>query len=107
TSLTYNVHGFRTNRIDELGHRTSYTRDDVTNVVLTAQDETGRVTTYSWGATPSLRQLESVTDPEGRKTTYSYLANGLPQTRKDAFGALTTYTWSNLGLLSTEVDQLG
>ena len=107
TSYSYDVYGFATGRQNALGNRWTYTRDPSAHVVLTAQDPLGYVTTYSWGASPTLRQLQAITDPLGNRTTFGYLASGLPQYRQNQLGHFTTYAWTAQALLSAETNALG
>jgi YD repeat-containing protein len=107
TTYSYDTYGFQTGRQDALGNRWTYTRDAGAHVILTAQDPLGYVTTYAWGASPALRQLQGITDPLGNTTTIGYLSNGLPQYRQDPLGNIRTYTWSGQALLSAETNPLG
>src|SRR5439155_17397446 len=102
----FDGNGFQTAAKDALGNRWTYTRDQYGNL-LTAVDPLGNVSSYSYGSTPSLRQVVTMMDARGSVTSFTYLASGLPQDVEDPLGNFRTYVWDNLGQLSATVNPLG
>jgi YD repeat-containing protein len=106
TTHLYDTNGYDAGLIDPLGNRWTYVNDSYGNR-LTEQNPLGYLTTFSFGASPQLRQLEAVINLLGQRTSFGYYPTGLVQYRQDALGNRTSYTWTSQGVKATEVDPLG
>jgi len=78
----------------------TYTNLDLTSVT----DRQGRTTTYGYDAN---RELTSVTDPAGNVTQYSYYENGKLKTLTDADGHVTTWTIDLQSRITAKTDANG
>ena len=106
TSYCFDINGYFLAQQDPLGHITTYQRDSFGNITQLI-NALGYTTTYLYGSSPQLRQLQTVIDPLGRRTTLGYQSNGLPQTTEDALGNVTTLLWNNLGVQTNLINPLG
>jgi len=129
---TWDGNGNLLKRTDPLQHPTSYTYDANGNLT-TITDPMTYVTTLGYDAANvnliSVARLNTTTnqysttsltrdpahpgdvineqDPDGNSWSFSYDANGYPQSVTDRAGDVTTYTYDNLGNLRTKVSPKG
>jgi RHS repeat-associated protein len=131
---TYDSRGNRTSTEDALGHKTksvydslddlteytdadgvttTYTYDARGNLLTTSTPLVGsepaqaRVITNTYESKEHPGDLSSTTDPNGKKTTFTYDSAGDLASATDAAGDKTTYTYNARGNLLTEVSPRG
>ncbi len=80
-----------------LNYETDYQYDALDNLTKATEGSQARTFTYD-----SLSRKLSATNPETGAVTYTYAANGDVQTRKDARGITTTYTYDALNRLTSK-----
>ena len=100
---TFDVNSNLLTSTDPAAGTTTYTYDTV-NRVLTTKDPAGNTTTYAYAGTD--RVPTTVTDPFGKVTTY-VIALGLVQSVTDADGVKTSYTYNAARQVLTVTDGLG
>ena len=83
---------------DGLNDTVTNTYDEVGNLV-SLTDPNGRITTYTYD--PKVNLLLSETDPLGKTTTYTYYNNGKLKTKTDANAKTITYAYDLAGNLKT------
>jgi RHS repeat-associated protein len=117
TTTVYDPAGNKLSVTDGLGNQTTYTYDPAGNL-QTMVDPVGNTTscqntqgcpaqhTTSYGYT-NANQLTSVTPPGAPASTISYDSRGLVQSRTDAIGDKTSYTYNDAGELKTVVSPNG
>jgi RHS repeat-associated protein len=127
-SYTYDAQNNRTSETDESGNRVFYVYDSSNNLVLKAQPLNGidvytegcdttsfAITSYVYYTDAESSQhgylakrlLKQITDPNGNATTYTYDANGYPQTVSDPSGNVTHYTYNSVGWLLSQTTPKG
>ncbi|MDQ2903557.1 MAG: DUF6531 domain-containing protein, partial [Chloroflexota bacterium] len=77
-------------KVDEDKNGNQVTFNQVNGVVSSITDTQGRVTTYTYD---SSGRLITITDPTSRTVQYTYDANGNLASSTDALGQTTTYTY--------------
>ncbi|MFI8515600.1 RHS repeat-associated core domain-containing protein [Streptomyces sp. NPDC085460] len=104
TELTYDAQGHVTKAVELAG--TAHARSTGTmsfggpyDQATASSNSLGNTTTFSYDATGN---LESITDPAGRRATYTFGANGQPKTVSDASDATTEYTYRHGDLASVK-----
>jgi RHS repeat-associated protein len=123
SQATYNTFGEPLTETDQLGHTTSFSYDgygelltittplnEVTTVTWsggleqTVEDPLGKTTTYSYN---SSRQTTSIEDPLANRTTYLYSAAGFVTGVIDPRGNLAQYGYDGMGRVTATTDPTG
>ncbi len=108
TDMTYDVLGNRLSRTDAVGtaeeRTTSVTYEPAFNLVASATDPAGKVTTVVRDASGNPTRI---TNPLGGTRTFTYDASGLVLTRTDENGATTTFTRDANGNVASITDAEG
>lgn len=131
TELTWSETGGNlTELVDAQGNRIELTYDSLNNLtrvvdasnrsteltyqgtlLVESEDALGNTTTYTYtdsGDAPAPPGLvESVTDPRGNTSRYSYNANGQRVSMTDALGNTTSFEYDDFGRLLATTDPLG
>ena len=98
---------------DAKGVTTSYTYDSKGKLLTSSTPLVGssplqtRTTTYTYGSKAFPEDLTSITDPNGKVSTFTYDSAGNLASAADAVGDKATYTYDALGRIVTEVSPRG
>ncbi len=126
TTYRFNSQGYLQARTDALGQTTTFTRDPVTNLVLSTSDPLGRITRFAYDANgnmtsltdpagnirtftyePTFNKITSITDPLGNVTRFVYdPTNGNLLTITNPLGAVSQIAYNSFGQPVTSTDPL-
>jgi RHS repeat-associated protein len=108
TTYNYDANGNLTSVVDPLGHRTTFTFDDLDRRTATARQASWSSTlrtTYTYDAAGNLTR---VTDGLGHATTYAYdVRNRITTEVRPAGGGTTTFSYDLAGRLTSLTDPVG
>ena len=105
-SLTYS-NNLLQSAIDPTGSVTTYNWDSLGHLAGIG-DGLGNLTSFSYFTLPNrVPSLASVLQPQGGIFTYSYNSNNQVSSVTDQLGQVTTLVWNSSGLRSAAIDALG